>query len=470
MMNLRSVRPALTGLALLATASFVGCAGSDEVPVLPRLDVASVIKGGSADDAGSVDLAHEQLVNQQINVGHEVAATAEPKKPVRTSLRDRLLPGRKTSETLADFSTDPFLDDLDKMLVAGGEAAPGKAVGATEDAFTNTVDAAKRDAVAMFGPEPGSAAENAAPKTRRADPSADIDLVASQAAGKPAANELETTDFGNDLPAAKSKFAQFLQHSAKPFNKTAPAAAAPKDPFDPLNATDRVSLEPDRSEFEPFNDGPGETTTVQSHSPSSIDSEFEPRAATRASAVAPKIVAEPVAPAFPGTAEPADAAFKAPPPAEVTVPNQDSATVTANAPAALPTPSKTVDAEVPIFTESEPASPQKRVQLDPSLYEPAPVIDVDPFEDGSEFAVDPAPQFRTANRQVTVEIVDQDTTTPVAPVSQTMTESTAPSSAVQPTPAPARALIPPGEWTAWFLIAGAITVALLLFAPGRGRS
>ncbi len=475
-MNLRSLRPALTGLALLATASVVGCGSSDKVPVLPRLDVASVINGGSADSAASDDLAQEQLVNQQINVGHEVAVPAEPKKPVRPSLRDRLLPGRKTTETLADFSTDPFLDDLDKMLDSGTQDAAETAANGT---FANAANDLERDAAAMFGPEPSSRRRpvdnTSSGRPSSIDPFGDIDLVASQATSKPAGNELEAAVFGDGRPVADSKFDQFLQQSAKPFNQTTPQAAAkPAATFDPLNTTDRVSLEPEPSEFEPFNEVPDTTPNEQTSGDNRTASDFEPQAATtdsQATATPPEVAAAAAVPGFSETTEPIDAPFTAAEPtAGLTVPEQDSATVIANAPASLPTSSQKDEVEMPSFTESELTSPEKRVEVDPSLYEPPPAIAVDPFEDGSEFAVDSAPQFRTANRQVTLDTVDHETGSPVTTVSETIAESITPSSAVQPTPTPARALIPPGEWTAWFLIAGAITVVLLLFAPGRGRS
>lgn len=480
-MRFGSLKQLLMGAVLLGTAAAIGCGARDRASLEPRLDVASVIDCGTEANVATDELASEQLVNQQINAGQHVAE----KRPATNKRKawDSVFPGRKTDKTLAEISADPFLDDLDKMIAAKPTTAivEGKAPSA-EEAFSNTLADAKRDAEALFGPA-NDPEETKVPRphldVRKSNPFGDGDLVASKdvvpTKQKPE-GALENAVFGDsNTLSTDDDFDQFLQDSAKPFSEPKkslarsdssafdpPASAGPsgsESDFEPLRAAVRVeprvepkSENPVAARFEPNANEPHDATTV-----SLSESEFSASVPRAEETLAETVEAE-----FFAEVEPTRL--------ETPMPQQD-ASVVANAPVSLPDiPDVPDTAEPPALTV--PQTSPERVEVDPfddPMFDDAPVINTDPFANEPQLPEPALPQFRTANRQVVMQPQTIETSVPATTTAMAVTPSTAPVLAAEAMPAQKMVLVEPGQWTAWFLIAGLITVALLLFAPGKGR-
>ena len=480
---------ALVGCAVMVVVA--GCGRQSRSPLLPRVDVSKVLGGPQSDAVPMDDASAEQYVNNQIDTQRKkvtegaetILASAEQGS---SKWKDRLLPGRKKEAvpTAEDFGADPFLDGLDEMIADAAPSElrtqpPREIASAPSEADNSLFDVATTAAKRELQLPVAKAKELA-----QQDPGGIFDDVSDQVKNTVAA----PVDIFSDEAHAVRKTADTIRDQVNDFEslfseenatqRGGPGTPAPQHPLEmassnggrarELATPPQILREPQqRVDTEPS--FPGGALGVDPADFEPVSEFVEPAQLENVETALPSLPTT----ALMGTEAPLDLAI----PGEVTSPQED-ASVSANRPAVLP-------AAEPLATEKSLGLPpadvsSDRVNVDvfnePAFQEPlqltSPNVDqsdalgtldaMDPFATPLPLPAEPAPAFTSIEPAAnTMPVSNQDVGQTLTPVNWETSSSVEPQRE--------KNFTAPREWTAWFLLGGAVMIVLLLFAPGRGR-
>ncbi len=479
-MRFRSFKRAVAGLALFGCVAATGCGTSSQSrsPLFPQVNVGEVFSEKTKKPLD--DRSAEKFVNSQLGSsrGKSESSVMAPKE---RSWKDRLLAKNKSEPKSVDFGADPFLEDLDKVMAETAASAQAEIRQASA-----SVDVAAQDFADLI-PETKSAEplvakardtmKSLAPRPRRSladlDTSADItveemfgdmDMPQSRDAMQTPAAAADQAFGGIGEISSGDQFDKLFEEANENLTSAADTANEAADALRDFEVT-APDLNVPEVTGPAFGGG-------RLGAPSISAADFESPTANDFANSVPSIDPEPVVP---------EDSYVASLPEIPTDFGQDNASVTANAPATLPAASdfayEPESSSVPAIAEPTMPASRERVEVDPfsdpafqeTAPEPLSIAPVEP--DQSE----PAPLFvQSGSVQGGEEFgspIDAASAIPAMTASQSQQVPALDDIEWrEPAPQPQEAsLVPPGQWTAWFLIGGAIMVILLLFAPGRGR-